>query len=605
MKIQPVQNNNTNFQGLHMDKRASKYFKNYNLLANPSIKECADKFEVMIKSKKVKSNNTKDYDKDDLKAIVGFFGFGCSLITALITTGISIANTGMPISWPIIGGSLTFLGGAAYPIKELLKKEYDYSLQVGKNIKKSPFGKIELENPISSKYKISKDSLDNVTDFAQITQQYLKRQFVNIIPQYNKNNIFEPTQLLKILNDDEIKQYYKNGECFNYKLGNNSNDTMLTKFLDIVPTEENEKDYQEIIKFMRKAKNIDYKQVDSNGISAIEKIINSENPDLLDLVKNTEFDYSRELDYAYERIDDKNFKENVKNLNINFPDIEQACRPYSTKRLHDYSELKSPFFNITKILNHLSGEIIMDLTNPNDQIKQLLLLNAQHIIQKHSKGNLFEPIQFLKILNDDEIKQYYKNGECFNYKLGNNSNDTMLTKFLDIVPTEENEKDYQEIIKFLKNAKNIDYNQTDSNGISVIEKIINSENPDLLDLIKDFGFDYSRELDYAYDRIDDKNFKNKVKNLNIYFPNIEQACSLNSIKALEKLTTELKSPFFSTKRLVNYLYWSYGTQTVDIYDAIRFFGKNGIDITDMRIDITDKWKTDALNRRRHFALLSQ
>ncbi len=607
MKIQQIQNNNTNFQGLHMDKRARKYFKNYYFLANPNIKECADKFEVMIKSKKVKSNNIlDDFNKDYLKAILGFWGFGCSLITALITTGISIANTGIPISWPIIGGSLTFLGGAAYPIKELLKKEYDYSLQVGKSIKKSPFGKIELENPISSKYQIRQGALDNVTNLAQITQQYLKRQFANIIPKYNKNNIFEPTQLLKILNDDEIKQYYKNGECFNYKLGNNSNDTMLTKFLDIVPTEENEKDYQEIIKFMRKAKNIDYKQVDSNGISAIEKIINSENPDLLDLVKDTEFDYSRELDYAYERIDDKNFKDKVKNLNINFPNIKEAIRLNSTKALQELSpEFKSPFYNITKIFNHLSGKIIMDLINPDDQIRQFLLLNAQHIIQKHTKGNLFEPIQFLKIINDDEIKQYYKNGNFFNYKLEDNSDDTLLTKFLDIVPTEENQKDYQEIIKFMKNAKYINYNQTDSNGISVIEKIINSENPDLLDLIKDFGFDYSRKLDYAYDRIDDKNFKDKVKNLNIYFPNVERACSLNSIKALKKLLSELKSPFFSTKRLVNFLFWSYGTKTVDIYNAIRFFGENGIDITDRRIDITDKSKIDDLNRRRHFALLSQ
>ena len=614
MKIQQLQNNNTNFQGLHMDKRASKYFKNYNLLANPNIKECADKFEVMIKSKKVKSNNIfDDYCKELNKGLIVCGGSLCSIIGAVIGTigtmmpniTCTSANIETPILGPVIGGVLGFIGGAAYPIKELLKKEYDYSLQVGKNIKKSPFGKIELENPISSKHQINKDSLDNVTDFAQITQQYLKRQFVNIIPKYDKNNMFEPTQLLKILNDDDIKQYYKNGECFNYKLENNSNDTMLTKFLDIVPTEENKKDYQEIIKFMRKAKNIDYKQVDSNGISAIEKIINSENPDLLDLVKDTEFDYSRELDYAYERIDDKSFKEKVKNLNINFPDIEQACRPYSTKRLHDYfSELKSPFFKISKILNPLSGEII-DLTNPDDEIKQLLLLHAQHIFQKHTKGNLFEPIQFLKIINDDDIKQYYKNGNFFNYKLEDNSDDTLLTKFLDIVPTEENQKDYQEIIKFMKNAKYIDYNQTDSNGISVIEKIINSENPDLLDLIKDFGFDYSRELDYAYDRIDDKNFKNKVKNLNIYFPNIEKACCLHSIKALEKLLTELKSPFFSTKRLVNFLFWSYGTKTVDIYEAIRFFGENGIDITDMSIDLADKRIIDALDRRRHFALLSQ
>ena len=360
MKIQQIQNNNTNFQGLHMDKRARKYFKNYNLLANPNIKECADKFEVMIKSKTVKSNNTLDDDKYALKAIIGFLGFGCSLITALITTGISVANIVMPmswripISWPIIGGSLTFLGVAALPIKELLKKEYDYSLQVGKNIKKSPFGKIELENPISRKYQIRQGALDNVTNLAQNVQRNDQRQFMNIIQQYDKNNVFEPTQLLNILNDKKIKQNYKNGECFNYKLGNNSNDTMLTKFLDIVPTEENKKDYQEIIKFMRKAKNIDYKQVDSNGISVIEKIINSENPDLLDLVKDTEFDYSRELDYAYDRIDDKNFKEKVKNLNINFPNAKEAIRLHSTEALQKLlPEFKSPFFNTKKLVNDL------------------------------------------------------------------------------------------------------------------------------------------------------------------------------------------------------------------------------------------------------------
>ena len=57
MKIQQIQNNDTNFQGLHMDKKASKYFKNYNLLMNPNIKECADKFEVVIKQEKIKTKN--------------------------------------------------------------------------------------------------------------------------------------------------------------------------------------------------------------------------------------------------------------------------------------------------------------------------------------------------------------------------------------------------------------------------------------------------------------------------------------------------------------------------------------------------------------------
>ena len=368
MKIQQIQNYNTNFQGLHMDKRASKYFKNYNLLANPSIKECADKFEVVIKQEKIKTTNIidKEFLKDALSIglpIAGGMGFVIGGVVGLFL-GLSLKMPSLMGMLPCLGGVFGFTGACGYVYREEQKEQEEYSLQVGKNVKKSSFGKVELKNPISSKYKIRQGSLAKVTNLAQIVQQNDQRQFVNIIQKYDTSNIFEPTQLLKILNDDEIKQNYKNGECFNYKLENNSNDTMLTKILDIVPTEENKKDYQEIIKFMRKAKNIDYKQVDSNGISAIEKIINSENPDLLDLVKSTEFDYSRELDYAYERIDDKNFKDKVKSLNINFPNIKEAMRLNSTKALQELlPEFKSPFFNTKKLVNDLSGKVAISNLN--------------------------------------------------------------------------------------------------------------------------------------------------------------------------------------------------------------------------------------------------
>lgn len=371
MKIQPVQNNNTNFQGLHMDKRASKYFKNYNLLANPSIKECADKFEVMIKQEKIKTTNIidKEFLKDALSIglpIAGGMGFVIGGVVGLFL-GLSLKMPSLMGMLPCLGGVFGFTGACGYVYREEQKEQEEYSLQVGKNVKKSSFGKVELKNPISSKYKIRQGSLAKVTNLTQIVQQNDQRQFLNVIQKYDTSNIFEPTQLLKILNDDKIKQNYKNGECFNYKLENNSNDTMLTKFLDIVPTEENEKDYQEIIKFMKNAKNIDYKQVDSNGISVIEKIINSENPDLLDLVKDTEFDYSRELDYAYKRIDDKNFKDKVKNLNINFPNIKEAIRLNSTKALQELlPEFKSPFFNTKKLVSDLSEKV--DINNLNNAI---------------------------------------------------------------------------------------------------------------------------------------------------------------------------------------------------------------------------------------------
>lgn len=70
----------------------------------------------------------------------------------------------------------------------------------------------------------------------------------------------------------------------------------------------------------------------------------------------------------------------------------------------------------------------------------------------------------------------------------------------------------------MKSMKNIDYNQIDENGISVLEKIINSENTKALELVKNFEFEYLRELDYAYENIQNDTFKRKVKNLNVKFP---------------------------------------------------------------------------------------
>ncbi len=360
MQIQQIQNNNTNFQGLHMDKTARKWLGK-DILNIPGIKECADKFEVVVKSE-----CKFPLDMNIRRILCAIFA-GCGASISGMFGFVFFKNQDVPILLSSLGPAL--IGSLIYKTMNAIstdRLQYNYELQVGKNIKKSCLGNVNLKMPLSRKCQINpyELTLNNDTNIIQIVKDNDQRQFMNIIQKYDKNNIYEPKYLLKILNNKEIKQNYKNGECFNYKLENNSNDTMLTKFLDIVPTEENEKDYQEIIKFMRKAKNIDYKQVDSNGISAIEKIINSENPDLLDLVKDTEFDYSRELDYAYERIDNNEFKDKVKNLNINFPNVKEAIRLNSTGALQKLlPEFKSPFFNTKKLVNDLSGKVAINNLN--------------------------------------------------------------------------------------------------------------------------------------------------------------------------------------------------------------------------------------------------
>ena len=60
MKIQQVQNNNTNFNGLHVDKNFYKDMgcKKDDLLRNKDIKNCVEKFDVLIRRSTKKPRNT-------------------------------------------------------------------------------------------------------------------------------------------------------------------------------------------------------------------------------------------------------------------------------------------------------------------------------------------------------------------------------------------------------------------------------------------------------------------------------------------------------------------------------------------------------------------
>lgn len=102
----------------------------------------------------------------------------------------------------------------------------------------------------------------------------------------------------------------------------------------------------------------------------------------------------------------------------------------------------------------------------------------------------------------------------------------------------------------MKSMKNIDYNQIDENGISVLEKIINSENTKALELVRNFEFEYLRELDYAYENIQNDTFKRKVKNLNVKFPHVFEALKNQSPDALDAAFEELNSPFCRKEKLV-------------------------------------------------------
>ena len=124
-----------------------------------------------------------------------------------------------------------------------------------------------------------------------------------------------------------------------------------------------------------------------------------------------------------------------------------------------------------------------------------------------------------------------------------NSTD-FISKAIDYLINNASNDERQEIIGKLKKLTNTDYNKVDENGISVVEKIFNSEDTELLELLKDKKLNYSRDLDYAYNRIENERFKKQVNELNFEFLDLEDAIKSNSMRAVDKCNYGFKSPLF-------------------------------------------------------------
>ena len=101
------------------------------------------------------------------------------------------------------------------------------------------------------------------------------------------------------------------------------------------------------------------------------------------------------------------------------------------------------------------------------------------------------------------------------------------------------------MISALKELTHIDYNQKDTNGISILEKIMNSENIQFLELLRNHQINYTPELDFTYKNIQNQTFKNKLTELNIRFPDIENAIRLNSVSDLMAAIEQFKSPLMN------------------------------------------------------------
>ena len=253
----------------------------------------------------------------------------------------------------------------------------------------------------------------------------------------------------------------------------------------------------------------------------------------------------------------QNFYERMLDQLYDFIEKYQSKDNYYTQVSELYHNLETKFINAggdeNYLLNYHSNinhryNVANFLRNENtyydDYFKntanQNEVSNTNSSISEYklpSPNELTTPENVLKVIDNPALKS--SGGELWN------QNSNIISAIADIVPTNENKDNYSKMISALKELTHIDYNQKDANSISILEKIMNSENIQFLELLKNHQINYTPELDITYKNIQNQNFKNKLKELNIRFPDIENAIRLNSVSGLMAAIEQFKSPLMN------------------------------------------------------------
>ena len=337
-----------NFQGFYAPRTLrlnGEGIKSKELLKFPSVKECAEKFDVVIKQGKKSGTYTAEE-----RPILG-----CGILAAHLSAAAAADMAAGSYTHWIIG---IFVGMPAFistipvfaRINEIKLPKYDYEINGRKKYQDGS----EISAPI---HKITSQNIGevipNMTDDLEVEDK--KRFLKLIVSKFPKNGVYDVKNILDILQSKEIRNDFNKGEAFNYNIDIKGNTTLLTKFFEQQRTEENKKDYDKIISIIKSTPNVNFNQKDYVGISIPENILNLENFKALDLIKDVEFEYSKDLDTLYNNIQNEEFKSKAKNLKIKFDDPEKAL--FEEKSMKAFKEavtqLDSPFCDSQKIASDI------------------------------------------------------------------------------------------------------------------------------------------------------------------------------------------------------------------------------------------------------------
>ena len=436
MKIQQIQNNNTNFQGLYGNKRVLKKLTP-EILQKTGLQECADKFEVLV---------TEEHADSFLHKLFRNFGKLC----------------------------------------------YEVGEGLGRDIE----GKLCILNHFIGKNYISNlkenEAWENVIWHLQRSVDYKEGNNSNIYRYIQKGkidkSIFDFRQLSKILPEKEYLEYVESTLVPKYFVQDKNGNTLLHKA-----------DFPE----MRDAIDI-LKLKPQNLLKAC-------------LIKNKEGE-----------------------LPIHNPSIMKS--PYLQYALMENLSCYPQYIKTIFETPNKQGKTLVDSLvsiTKNDSYDEYASKLLQRFAEQLNK-KIDTEFNFENIMNILKVA-YMQSSYGLSINHTNN-----ISKIVGFLINEAKPEEYKTIIEELRKIPNIDYDKADENGISVIEHVMNAEDMNFIELLGKKPIIYRPELDYAYERIENKEFKEKFDSLLFDFRDLENAVIFNSAEAIKLIA---KSPLY--KRYYN------------------------------------------------------
>ena len=272
-------------------------------------------------------------------------------------------------------------------------------------------------------------------------------------------------------------------------------------------------------------KSIDYKRIDWEIAESISKPINLlfekvwndiERMGLADSSKDIKKGFYNEAYFLCSRIE-KIIKNNGK---------------FSKKRIEQINEIANDKNGTELLIKALSGKTLTKTVEGKN------LYRADELLEVLEKLNNFNNLNRNSI--NSPIKDF----------------DNLFWAIIEAPRTEENKETYSKVMELFSKVKGLDFNQKDKNGISVLEKVINAENEELLDVIIKNSDElyYYPELDWGVNGIQNQAFKEKIKNLDLKFKDLEQSAQLCSVKTFDRLKPQLDSPLCDKAKVIENLF---------------------------------------------------